>query len=417
MRASPAFVFALLLGAVPAAAEEGFRFRVGGQVDLRGVRTDETVGWLDGGPGKLRWGGDEDGGRTLLALAQASVVLRASAGEDLRAFVQANVDTGSYPASGLAGLDLVEAWASWRPRLADAAGLRLRAGHLFPPLSLENDGPAWSATRTLTASALNSWIGEEVRVTGVEASLELFLPTSDLVLSGAVFGGNDPCGSLLAWRGWAVSDRQSGLTDRLPLAPLPAFEEDGLFPAQDPWVAPFREVDGRAGWYAAASYRLPEKLELRALLYDNRGDPLALEDGQYAWRTRFAAAEAAVRLPANVELVGGLLDGWTVMGPEEAIDAYYRTWFLLGSVSRGAHRLSVRYERFDVRDEDRFAAEDPNGEDGDAWTAAFTFEVDRTTSFVLELVSADSARPARALLGLPERARETLVQLAVRGRF
>lgn len=415
MRAASALALLLLAG--PAAAEEGFRLRVGGLVDLRGVRTGDTAGWLDGGLGKLRWGGDEDGERTVLALAQSSLVLRASLGEELRAFVQANVDSGSYPRSGLAGIDLVEAWASWRPRLSDTAGLRFRAGHLFPPLSLENDGVAWSATRTLTASALNSWIGEEVRVTGLEASLELFLPTADLALTGAVFGGNDPCGSLLAWRGWAVSDRQSGLTDRLPLAPLPVFEEDGLFPAQDPWVAPFREVDGRAGWYAAASYRIPEKLELRALLYDNRGDPLALEHGQYAWKTRFAAAEAAVRLPGGAELVGGFLDGWTVMGEEEAIDAYYRTWFLLGSVSRGAHRFSVRYERFDVRDEDRYAAEDPNGEDGDAWTAAFTFEVDRTTSFVLELVSADSARPARSLLGLPEEARETLVQLAVRGRF
>ena len=96
-----------------------------------------------------------------------------------------------------------------------------RAGHEV--VSLENDGVAWSPTRTLTASALNSWIGEEVRVTGLEASLELFLPTADLALTGAVFGGNDPCGSLLAWRGWAVGDRQTGRTDRLPLAPLPVF--------------------------------------------------------------------------------------------------------------------------------------------------------------------------------------------------
>lgn len=417
MRAFPVLAVALLLGAVPAAGEEGFRLRVGGLVDLRGVRADDTVAWLDGGFGKLRWGGDADGERTLVALAQASLVLRAGYGEELGAFVQANVDTGSYPVSGLAGIDLVEAWASWRPRLSDAAGLRLRAGRFFPPLSLENGGVAWSATRTLTASALNSWIGEEVRVAGLEASLELFLPTSNVVLAGAVFGGNDPSGSLLAWRGWAVSDRQSGLGDRLPLPPLGVFDEGGLFPAQDPWVAPFREVDGRAGWYAAASYRLPERLEVKALLYDNRGDPLALEGGQYAWKTRFAGAQASVRLPGGAEAVGGFLDGGTAMGPEGAIDASYRTWFLLASVSRGAHRLSVRYERFDVKDEDRFAAEDPNGEDGDAWTAAWSLEVDRTTSFVLEVVSADSVRPARALLGLPERARETLVQLAVRGRF
>ncbi|MCL4810749.1 MAG: hypothetical protein KJ062_23565, partial [Thermoanaerobaculia bacterium] len=155
----------------------------------------------------------------------------------------------------------------------------------------------------------------------------------------------------------------------------------------------------------------------RALLYDNRGDPLALEDGQYAWKTRFAGAGATFRLPGGVELVGQALDGWTAMGPEEAIHVSYRTWYLLASVSRGAHRLSARYEQFRARDEDRYRAEDPNDEDGHAWTAAWSVELDQRTSVLLELLSVDSTRPARALLGLPERSVETLVQLGVRGRF
>ncbi|MBK9965546.1 MAG: hypothetical protein IPP07_11840 [Holophagales bacterium] len=396
---------------------EGFRLNVGGFVDLRAARTDETTGWLEGGLGKLRWGGEDGEPKTVLALAQSAVVFRASLGEELRAYAHLNVDTGSYPASGLAGLDLVEGWLSYRPRLSSSIGLRLRGGHFFPPLSLENDGIAWSPTRTLTASALDSWIGEEVRVTGLEASLEFFLATSDLTFTGAVFGGNDPCGSLLAWRGWAIGDRQSGISDRLPLAALPAFEPGGIFPAQDPWVAPFREVDGRAGWYAAASYVLPEHLEVRTLLYDNRGDPLALEDGQYAWKTRFAAVGAKLQLSRGVEVLGQYLDGWSVMGPEEAVDAYYRTWYLLASATWGAHRLSARYDWFRVRDEDRYGVVDPNDEEGDAWTVAWSFEFDRRTSVLLELLSVDSTRPARGLVGLPERARETLVQVGVRGRF
>ncbi len=399
------------------AEAEGFRLRVGGLVDVRAVRTDDTTGWLDGGLGKLRWGGEEGDGRTVLALAQSAAVFRASLGEELRAYAHVGVDTGSYPVSGLAGLDLVEGWVSYRPRLSDVLGVRLRAGHFFPPLSLENDGIAWSPTRTLTPSALNAWVGEEVRVTGLEASLEVFLPTSDLTFTGAVFGGNDPCGSLLAWRGWAIGDRQSGLSDRLPLSALPIFEPGGVFPAQDPWVAPFREVDGRAGWYAAAAYVLPERLELRALLYDNRGDPLALEDGQYAWKTRFTGMGVRVQLAWGVEVLGQFLDGWSVMGPEESVDLHYRTWYLLASATRGHHRFSVRYDEFRVRDEDRFRAADPNDEEGDAWTAAWSFELDRRTSVVLELLSVDSTRPARALVGFPERARETLVQVGVRGRF
>jgi hypothetical protein len=408
---------ALLLLATPVAAEEGFRLRAEGLVDLRLVRADDTTTWLDGSLGKLRLGGEDGEGRTAPTLAQASVVVRAGLGETLRAFVQANVDTGSYRRSGLAGVDLVEAWASWGPRLSDTLGLRFQGGHFFPPLSVENDGFAWTATRTLTASALNSWIGEEVRVTGLEASVELFLPTSDLALSGAVFGGNDPTGSLLAWRGWAVGDRQTGLSDRLPLATLPAFGADGIFPLQDPWVAPFREVDGRAGWYAAASWRIPERLEIRALRYDNRGDLVSLEEGQYAWKTVFLSAEAKLRLAGGVELLGGWLEGSSAMGPGKAVDASWRTWFVLGSLQLGSHRLSARWERFDVRDEDPHGVEDPNGEDGEAWTAAWGLAVDRRTSVFLEVVSVDATRPARAFLGLPARARETLVQLAVRGRF
>ena len=407
-------VFFLVAGV---ASAEGFRLRVGGLVDLRAARTDDTTGWLDGGAGKLRWGGEDGEPKTVLALAQSAAVFRASLGEELRAYAHVQADTGSYPTSGLAGLDLVEGWVSYRPRLSNVLGVRLKAGNFFPPFSLENDGVAWSPTRTLTPSAINAWIGEEVRVSGLEASIELFLPTSDLALTGAVFGGNDPCGSLLAWRGWGIGDRQSGLSDRLPLAALPAFEANGIFPAQDPWVAPFREVDGRAGWYAAASYVLPERLEVRALLYDNRGDPLALEDGQYAWKTRFAGVGARVQLARGVEVLGQFLDGWSAMGPEEAVDAYYRSWYLLASAARGPHRFSVRYDGFRVRDEDRFRAVDPNDEEGDAWTAAWSFDLDARTTVLLELLSVDSTRPARALIGLSEDARETLVQVGVRGRF
>ena len=105
------------------------------------------------------------------------------------------------------------------------------------------------------------------------------------------------------------------------------------------------------------------------------------------------------------------------MGPEEAVDVYYRTWYLLASATRGPHRLSVRYDWFQVRDDDRYGVVDPNDEKGDAWTVAWSFELDRRTSVLLELLSVDSTRPARSLVGLPERARETLVQVGVRGRF
>ena len=105
------------------------------------------------------------------------------------------------------------------------------------------------------------------------------------------------------------------------------------------------------------------------------------------------------------------------MGPEEAVDVYYRTWYLLASATRGPHRFSFRYDWFRARDEDRYGAIDPNDEKGDAWTVAWSVELEPRTTALLELLSVDSTRPARALVGLTERARETLVQVGVRGRF
>jgi hypothetical protein len=41
----------------------------------------------------------------------------------------------------------------------------------FPQPSRENVDPLWSSPYTITLSALNTWIGEEVRLTGLEAAL------------------------------------------------------------------------------------------------------------------------------------------------------------------------------------------------------------------------------------------------------
>ena len=105
------------------------------------------------------------------------------------------------------------------------------------------------------------------------------------------------------------------------------------------------------------------------------------------------------------------------MGPEKVVDVTHRTWYLLASAARGPHRLSVRYDWFRARDEDRYSVVEPNDERCGAWTVACSFEFDRRTSVLLELLSVDSTRPGRALVSLPERARVALVQVGVRGRL
>jgi hypothetical protein len=411
-------VLALLTRALPGVgADEPVRFSLQGFVDLRAIQTSPEIGWLDGGLGKARYGEKLDESRAGIRLAQTSILFRASYGDVAGIRVQANIDTDPVSSNGVNGLDLIEAVLSARPRLARTLDLKLRAGLFFPPISLENDGPAWSPTRTITASAINSWIGEEVRTVGVEGSLVLLLPAGDLSLTGAVFGYNDPAGTLLAWRGWAVQDRQTGLSDRLPLPQVSSLGPSGIFPKQAPWTAPFREIDGRAGWYAGISYHQPEFLDLRGLLYDNRANPLLVEDGQYSWHTRFESLGARVQLPAQFELMAQAMEGYTWMGPDDAVAADYASWFVLASKAMSRHRFTLRYEEFWVDDEDRFQVEDQNGEFGSAWTMSYVYSLAARQSVFVEYSSIESERASRQDLGRPPRVREDVMQISFRFGF
>src|SRR5207244_7487700 len=140
--------------------------------------------------------------------------------------------------------------------------MNARGGIFFPPISLENSGPAWTSVYTITPSAINSWVGEEVRATGGEGSLTWSGAQHELTFTGAVFGWNDPTGSLLAWRGWTLEDRQSGFSDRVPLPPIPSIGPGGdVFPRQPLFVQPFREVDSRPGYYIAGAWSDPQRFE------------------------------------------------------------------------------------------------------------------------------------------------------------
>lgn len=59
-------------------------------------------------------------------------------------------------------------------------------------------------------------------------------------------------------------------------------------------------------------------------------------------------------------------------------------------------------------------AEDDNREEGTGWTAADLLRTGERHRLALEAMRLDSTRANRAVLGLPTRARELLVQLSVR---
>lgn len=412
--------FATLLAAaaltpMAALADERFKFNV--VLEGRVATTPVARSFLDGGLGKTRYGNEP---RAVEAkLAQAAFLGRFEARPDLTFRVHANVDAEH---NFKRRVDLVEAIARYAPALTDTIALDIRAGLFFPTVSLENIDPAWLSPYTSSFSAINAWIGEEVRNLGVEAGPSVRIGEAQARVFGTFTRGNDPNGTLLAWRGFALHDRVSGFGDRLPLPDLGSFKRQGLFPDQPREVQPMREVDQKWTWSTGLALT-HEKYRLKVLYQPKTANPGAFDGQQYAWRTGYWAAGAA-RSFGPVEVLVQGLEGETRMGvlPQggNAVTARFQSLYVLASwldPGDGRHRGTVRYDAFRVRDRDVFALEDANDESGKAWTFAYTFSPGTRHRLTAELLHVDSTRTNRRDLGLEPGAIEILGTLSWRISF
>jgi len=391
--------------------------------DFRFARTDDTTGWLDAGLGKTRYGGRDDDARSVFRIPQASFVVATDPGEIFSGHLHVNLDLEPENAKGRYGWDrlrLIEGFAVAKWGLTDTLGVHAKGGLFFPPISQEHVGEAWSTFYTVTPSAINAWVGEEVRALGMELSLVHAGLSNELSVKGAAFWNNDPTGSLLAYRGFSVHDRQGGWRDQVPLPPIPSLGPGGNFSRQAPWVEPIKEVDHRPGFFGALSWENYQWFQLDAIYFDNKGIPDRFDGWQYAWRTRFANVGATVFLPADIEVVGQVLTGDTLMGfppPRPRVEADYRSWFSMLSLPVGRHRWSLRYEQFDVWDRDDFNDTDSSDENGHAWTFAYWLSLTGEHRLGAELVRVASDRAARAAIGEPVRADELVFQVNLRVQF
>jgi hypothetical protein len=276
----------------------------------------------------------------------------------------------------------------------------------------------------MSPSAINTWIGEEVRTVGAELSisrrLEMFGGSHTLSLQGAVFTGNDLTGGLIAWKGWSVHDRQSRFGDELPLPPLPQIQPGMLFERQNPYVEPFMEIDDEPGFYINGEWVVSKRFLIRLTHYDNRTDPLAYAEGQIGWETDFDHAGIKVTLPGDIGLIAQWMQGGTVWGPvingTHVVDADFYSEFVLLTKSFARHRISARYDWFEVADNDQVPLDD-NSEYGHAWTFAYLFEASDHVSLAVEALNIFSYREAWQYYGLDGEQTERQLQLCVRLRF
>jgi hypothetical protein len=378
------------------------------EVDLDGrlVSSDGQKSYLNGGLGTLRYDHTQSG----LRLGRARFALAEALGEvwSLRLDASAWADDDRNP------VDLTEAYLQFRPYPFAGYRFRLRAGAFFAPMSLENRAAGWESPYTLSYSAINTWLGEELRTIGLEGQLD-WLGTRtghgfDLAVTGGLFGWNDPAGTVIATRGFALSDRQTTLFGRVG-----ASKSSPLLP-----IELFHEIDHRPGYYAGVEARYFDRVVIRALHYDNRADPAAFDSAidKFAWETHFNSLGVRAESANGWTGIVQWLDGETYIEPGDTYIGWpFRARFALVSRQMGHHRLSMRYDSFAVESE---SADGGGAQHGHAWTAAYVFEPDTHWPDVkwkvtLEWLRVTSDAANRALdLGTPRVATETQIQLAVR---
>jgi hypothetical protein len=364
-----------------------------GYADFRVIAPPSETAWLNGGLSKFRYGDSAGNFRFAEAVLQGSYRMS----DDFSAVLVLRGEPEQRT-----GIDMLEGYVSWHPVAVGPVSWSVKTGAFFPTISLENDDLGWTSPYTLTPSAINSWIGEELRTIGSEAIVRYDTGViGTLSLTASVFCCNDPAGVLIADRGWAMDDRPSGVFGDLrePDATLRLFHED--FPSRTPL---FDEIDGRPGWYAGLSWQMPGIGKLTALRYDNEGDPNKVSGEYAAWDTRFWSYGARTSID-HLTLIAQGLQGTTVIGTSFGLSrTRFQSAFLLGSydlADLGAEdwRVSLREDLFQTR----HPAATPSvmNEDGDAVTASLSWQHYDWLRITGELIAMQSRRREYLLDGFP----------------
>jgi hypothetical protein len=398
-RVKPILLWGVVLWASAAGAQD--RLSVNGGVDLRWVHATGDSSYLNGGLGKLRFDPEHEGsqfGRAFLAPNW-----RVTDIVTVHAVIDAYGDHDRNP------VDISEFFLDVRPFPTTSVRWRARVGAFFMPVSLENRGIGWTDVYSITPSAVNTWLGEEFRTIGAEVEARWLGASSgylgDVALVAAAYGWNDPAGVLIAQRGFALTDRPSTLFGGLGRPPTRFYYE----------------IDRKPGYYGGITWRHHDRLEVRALRYDNHGDPgAATEAGGGAWRTRFSSLGARLEPSAHWTFIAQYLDGDTAVGADSTgEDQFYLKFhaaFALASFDRARERVTARYDDFHTHQLSGFYGL-PSNDAGHSWTFAWSHECGEHWQLVAEWIRVISRFPPRLALGEPAEQVESQLQLAARYRF
>lgn len=394
----------MVVGSCPSAGAADFSFD--GYADLRAIFPSNQVSWLDGGLGKLRYGSEQSSPEFRVAEVVGQGVAQITPGLMAMAVVRYSPEQRTF-------LDVLEAFVRWRPVSTTPVRFSLEAGAFFPPISLENTEIGWTSPWTLTPSAINAWVGEELRTIGAEATVEWRRPTGTASAYFSLYGWNDPTGILLNVRGWALHDQWTGLFDRPRLPDIYAASRRPPVPIPMR-TAEFIEIDKRVGYYAGASWDETGIGHLDLLYYNNDADPMA-ETSQMAWETQFWNIGARTEL-GPITLMAQGMRGETFFQPSPTFwsDTWFESAYLLAgwNISE-SWRVAGRAEIFSAN-ELRPGTGIPMSEHGHAFTAAINYLPNDWLRVTGEYIHVESYRRQRTRGGLPPDATEDQFQLSLR---
>lgn len=384
--------------------------------DFRLSLANGEPSWVDAGFGKLRFGSNASA-LPRITLGASKLVWQPKLGWALAATVVGTVQERNRLEAGLS-----EAYLRFKPLSDGSLSFNARAGLMWPPVSLEHTGPDWAVRDTITPSAINSWIGEEVKVVGAEATVSARVGGGKISASGALFDADDTAGALLTFRGWALHDLTSLAWRKQPLPPLnPAIRE-----YQPQYSHALKEIDGgflrRPGWYARAALQFTAPVQVEAIHYDNGSNPEAADEYmEWGWRTRFDNIGLTAELAPSTTLRAQAMQGRTRMGLVEDgrrwIDMRFRSAFLLVTQQLSEKTsFSARGEGFDTQNDGSEVGSADN-EHGWAFTAAAKHELGSGLTGLVEALHVNSHKSSRARAGLSPTQAQNQLQGSLRYRW
>jgi|SRR5579871_5702645 len=374
-------------------------FSFDGYVDARLVLPGGEKSWIGGELGKLRFGAGQPSPNFRIAEAVGQVSVAIS--QEIHGVVLARIEPEDR-----AGIDLLETYVGWRPQTSGDLSWSMKAGAFFPPVSLENDDLGWTSPYTLTPSAINSWVGNELRTIGGEGTVVRQGSIGAISVTGALFCCNEPAGVLIAKHGWTLNDRPTGLFERARLPDKLSNSSATPIPYRTGLI---ENIDGNIGWYGKLQWSIPELGQLAAFCYDNHAGADESTARDHAWRTQFWNVSYRGQI-GDVTILSQAMDGDTDIGYAPAHVTRFTSAFVLASYDIDDWRVSARAEAFATRN----ASAIKRDEDGHALTLSASWNARSWLRLAGELIRLSSRRGDRATFNLPPNETDNQFQLSAR---